>query len=335
MGQIIPVRKSDALPSDVFRNPLLENVSTAAFQDTSMFVARAVCPTVPCSDEQVLYYQFDMNTIARDKMERRSPGSEARWGAWSVTKQTVLCDQYGYKEKLPEELIASAASSGNIDVVAAKSVAEVALINAEKRFGSAFWATGKWGRDMAGQATADSTHYIYWNTSTSTPINDILAERQKILLAGKRLPNTLILGADVAATLMTHSQIVGRLNAGQTPGGPALASLEYMAKIFMVDRVLIAQAVYNSANENATATNAYILDSKSALLCYVAPEPAVLAPSGAYRFAWQGIAGNAMGIRNWRYWDQPTRSFYVEVAVNDVYSMTGSSLGTFFTGIIQ
>ena len=333
--QIIPVSKADATPSSVYRNPLLENVSIAAFQDPAMYVARAVCATVPCTDEQVLYYEFDMDSISRDKMEHRAPGTQATIGAFGVSKKTVLCDQYGYKELLPEELIRSAGNAGNIDVVSAKSVAEVALINAEKRFGSAFWTTGKWNRDMTGAASADSTHYVYWSTSTSTPIDDILAERQQILLNGKRLPNTLVLGADVAVKLMTHSQIVGRLNAGQTPGGPAMASLEYLAKIFMVERVIIAQAVYNSAAHGATASNAYILDSKSALLCYVNPDPAVLAPSGAYRFAWQGISGNADGIRNWRYWDQPTRSFAVEIAVNDTYQMTGSKLGTFFTGIVQ
>src|SRR5690242_3781504 len=179
--QIIPVSKADATPSSVYRNPLLENVSIAAFQDPAMYVARAVCATVPCTDEQVLYYEFDMDSISRDKMEERAPGTSATVGAFGVSKKTVLCEQYGYKELLPEELIKSAGAGGNIDVVSAKSVAEVALINAEKRFGTAFWTTGKWNRDMAGAGTADSTHYVYWSTANSTPIEDILAERQKIL----------------------------------------------------------------------------------------------------------------------------------------------------------
>jgi len=42
-----------------------------------------------------------------------------------------------------------------------------------------------------------------------------------------------------------------------------------------------------------------------------------------------------MGVRNWKYWDQPRRSWMVETAVNDAYLQTASKLGTFLTGIIQ
>jgi hypothetical protein len=60
-----------------------------------------------------------------------------------------------------------------------------------------------------------------------------------------------------------------------------------------------------------------------------------MTPSAGYRFAWQGIAGNAMGIRNWSYWDQPRRSTFVEIAINDAYVQTAQKLGTFLSGIIQ
>lgn len=333
MSQIIKA----ATPSDVYRNPLLDNVSIAAFQDPTEFVAPTVFPTVPVMDESFKYYSFSMDSIAQDKAKLRAPGTEAEEGVWDVSELAGLCQQWAYKEKLPEELVKSAGAAANLEIAAAKSVAEVGLINAERRFATGYFTTGKWARDMAGAASkVANTSYIYWSTTaTSTPIDDILSEALIMKLAGKRKPNTLVLGALVKQQLVTHPQIIGRLNNGQTPGGAAQATLADLAKLFEVDRVLVSTGVYNSAKENATATNAFICDSKSALLMYVAPQPAVMTPSAGYRFAWQGIAGNAMGIRNWSYWDQPRRSTFVEIAINDAYIQTAQKLGTFLSGIIQ
>lgn len=326
-----------ATPSDVYRNPVLENISMAAFQDPADFVAPIVFPTVPVDDESFKYYSFNMDSIAQDKMKLRAPGTEAEEGVWDVTELAGLCQQWGYKEKITEELMKSAGTAANIEQAATLSVAEVGLINAERRFATQYFATSKWGRDMAGAASfVANTSYIYWSTSaTSTPIDDIQSEALLMKLAGKRKPNTLVLGALVKKVLVNHPQIIGRLNNGQTPGGAAQATLADLAKLFEVDRVLVSTGVYNSAKESATASNAFICDSKSALLCYVAPNPAVMTPSAGYRFSWRGISGNDMGIRNWKYFNQPRRSWYVEAAINDAYIQTAQKLGTFLSAIIQ
>lgn len=324
-----------ATPSDVYRNPVLDNVSIAAYQDPKDFVASVVFPTVPVTDEAFKYYVFNMDSIAQDKMRARAPGTEAEEGVWDVSETSGLCQQFGYKEKIPEELIMSAGDAANIDTAAASSIAEVGLINGDRRFATNYFTTGKWGRDVSGQSTADTTHYVFWNNSASTPIDDIQAEALTMKLAGKRKPNTLVLGALVKKVLVNHPTIIGRLNNGQTPGGLAQATLADLAKAFEVDRVIVAEGVYNSAKEGATASNSFILDSKSALLCYVAPNPSRMLPSAGYRFAWSKIAGNDMGVRTWRYWDQPRRSWFVEQAVNDAYLQTASKLGTFFSAIIQ
>jgi len=324
-----------AAPSDVYRNPVLEDVSYAAFQDPSMFVARAVFPTIPSDDEQFKYYTFNMDTIGQDKARLRAPGTETEEGVWDATTATVLCEQYGYKEKVPEELERSAGAAADAETAATLSVAEVMLINAERRFATNFFVTGKWARDMVGQATADATHYVFWNNSASTPIDDVYTERGKILLAGKRIPNTMILGYTVAQRLLTNPQVMNRLVNGARPGQIAMATLEDLAKLFGVDRVLIAQGVYNSAAEGATATPAFCLDDKSAWLGYVAPRPARMTPSAGYRGTWRGIAGNDQGVRTWSYFWMPKHSTYVESIVNDVFVMVNNKLGTFFSAIVQ
>ena len=328
------IRKS-ATPGDAYRNPVLDNVSIAAFQDTSEFVARGIFPTIP-GPTAGQYYKIDTDTIAQNKAAKRAPGDVAAEGTWNLSKASYTCDQLGYREKITEELLKATGLAAKADTVAALSVAEVMLIASEVDFATNFFKTGVWDRDMAGAAsTVADTSYKYWSTSGSTPISDVLSERKRMRKVGHRFANTLVLGADVETTLLTHADIIGRVNAGQTPGHGADPTLNDLAKFFKVDRVLVANASYNSALEGATASNGFILDSKSAWLGYVNPNPMVMAPSAGYRFASEELSGNAMGVRNWRYWDQPSRSFYVESAVDDVFETVSTSLGCFLNGIIQ
>jgi len=338
----INVRKS-VVPSDVYRTPVLDDISIAAFQDdTSDFVARQWFPTVPEPDQQFKYYQIDMASIQQNKAQARAPGTPAEEGSWNASLVTALCEEFGYREKIPEELAKNLQGAAAAEEVAAKSVAEVMQISDEVRVAALAWKTGVWGRDMIGQATADATHYIFWDAAGGLPISNVLAERPKLKLASRRWPNTLVLGADVVAPLLTNPQVIARVVNGQRPGMSAQATLEDIASLFKVDRVLVAGAVYNTANEttqNAGAaqvdTPAFIFSSKSAWLGYVNPTPGKQQTSAGYRFTWQGISGNTDGYRTWKYWDQPLRSTWVEGAVDDTFKIVSPKAGMFFSAIVQ
>lgn len=325
-----------ATPGDAYRNPVLENVSMAAFQDASEFIARGVFPTIP-GPTSGTYYEINTDTIAQNKAAKRAPGDKAASGTWDLSKKTFTCEQLGYREKLPEELIAATGGGAKADTVSQMAVDEVMLIASEVDWATRFFTTGIWGRDMAGAATnVADTSYIYWSTgATSTPISDVLFERTRMKQKGKRFPNTMVLGKKVEDFLLTHPTIISRVNAGQTPGSAADPTLNDLAKFFKVDRILVASAVYNSALEGAAANNGFILNANSAWLGYVAPTPSILVPTAGYRFADTEVSGNSEGVRSWKYWQQDERSFYIEGAVDDTYKLVAANLGTFFNGIVQ
>lgn len=329
------IRKG-AVPSDAFRNPVLENISVAAFQADTDFVAKQIFPTIPCDEQQVKYYEIDMDTIAQNKAQVRAPGTAAEEGAWALSQKTVLCEAFGYREKLPEELIQSAGTqAANAEQTSAASVAEVMNINEDSRWAAAFFKTGVWARDMVGQSTADSTHYIFWDTATGVPLTNLLTERTTMKKTGKRWANTLVLGAEVVTPLLTNAQVIARVVNGQRPGMSAEATLDDIAKLCKVDRVIVAGGVQNTAAEGVAGTNGFIFNSKSAWLGYVNPSPSVNAPSAGYRFTWKGIAGNDQGYRTWRYWQQDIRSFWIEAAIDDTFKSVSTKLGMFFSNIVQ
>ena len=191
MDPTLLIRKG-ATPSDAYRNALLENVSIASFQDPTDFVANQVFPTIP-GETTGKYYEIDTDSIAQDKAAERSPGTEAEEGVWNLSQTEYGCRQYGYREKLPEELIKSTQSAAKADVTSQQSVDEVLLINAEVRWATAFFTTSVWARDMAGAASnVADVSYIYWSTyATSKPVSNVLAESIGMKLRGKRRPERL------------------------------------------------------------------------------------------------------------------------------------------------
>jgi hypothetical protein len=65
-----------------------------------------------------------------------------------------------------------------------------ALIRRENVWAGNYFKTGVWTGEVAGQATADSTHVVYWDYTTASPITDIRhAKTQARLNSGGFVPN--------------------------------------------------------------------------------------------------------------------------------------------------
>lgn len=329
-------------PSELNRNRYLENFSTAAFstgvagEGAGGFLARTLFSVLPVSDQAGKYHEINMDDVMRDEMKERAPGSLIEAVDWKVGDASYICKQYALAHKLPEEYTAEDRPALPVEEAALAIANERAMISMERRFAATYWKTGVWARDMAGAgSTVADVSYLYWNNSSSTPIEDVGAEHLRMKTTGWRRPNTLALGATVAERLLTNSQIIGRLNNGQTPGGPADASLMDLAKLFKVKRVVVADAVYNSALQGATASRGFILNSKSAWLGYVAPVMTKLTLTSGATITWKKLAGNDQGVRVYRRFSEDYRSHLIEIFHDDVQKIVSSSLGTFFDGIVQ
>lgn len=329
-------------PSELNRNRHLEGFSTAAFSTgdngdgASGFLARTLPSLLPVDDQAGKYHEIDMDDVMRDVMKERKPGAIIETEDWKLDDASYICKQYAFGQKLPEEYTAESRPALPVEEAATHIANERAMISMEVRLKNIMWGTGKGWRDLAGAATTVAdTSYVYWNRSAATPIDDIGAERVRMKKVGWRRPNTLALGAVAAEKIMTNAQIIGRLNNGQTPGGPAEASLADLAKLFKVQRVLVADAVYNTAKQGATASKDFILDAESAWLGYVAPKMTKFTLTALTTITWKKLAGNDQGVRVYRRWDDSVRSWIIEVIHDDAQKIVAANLGTFFDNIVE
>lgn len=170
---------------------------------------------------------------------------------------------------------------------ATQYVTQILMNRLEIQWVTDYFATSIW--------TTDSTPGTLWDDVTSDPIGDIETGKATVLSSTGFEPNTLVLGYDVFRQLKIHPDLVDciKYTSAET------ITPDLLARLLDVERVLVAKAVKNTSNENATASYAFT-HGKHALLCYAAPSPGIEVPSAGYNFEWTGISeglGAAAGIK--------------------------------------
>jgi hypothetical protein len=107
-----------------------------------------------------------------------------------------------------------------------------------------------------------------------------------------------------------------------------------MARLFDVDRVLVAKAVKATNNEGGTGAYAFT-HGKHALLCYSAPSPGLLQPSAGYVMSWTGVsAGLGATIGSSRLRMDSLRADRIEAEVAFDMKVIATDLGYFWNGVV-
>lgn len=267
------------LPSSnqVHINRPLTNISIMFRQRAEAYVSWRVFPTVPVVKQSDNYFEFDRADFLRDMAQPRGSSQESAGSGYNVSNSTYTCKVWAFHKDVDDQVRANTDSPLQADRNATEFVTQVLLTRMEQQWADTYFKTTVWDTD----ATPSPT----WDDVTSTPIKDVKKGIKTILQNTGWKPNVLTIGYNVAEQLSEHPTIIDRIKyTSQDVVTPQL-----LAKLFDVDKVLVAEAVKNSAVAGATASYAFI-HGKHALLCYANPSPALEAPSAGYMFEWSGIS---------------------------------------------
>lgn len=142
--------------------------------------------------------------------------------------------------------------------------------------------------------------------ANSDPFTDIQTGFDTIKANAMVRPNTFALGYLVWAKLRHHPDLLGRLSVASV----RVLTEQLLADLIGVEKVLVGDALYNTADEGQTASMSYVWD-KHALLAYVIGTPKIKSISLGYTLQMQDA----------RYvdrWDEPwVKSEFVRA--NDYY----------------
>jgi Phage major capsid protein E len=325
---------------DVHVNRPLTNISVAYSQEAAgvEFVADRAFPGIPVESKSDLYYTYKRADFNRDEMQQRALGTESAGSGYGLDSTgTYNCNVWALHKDVDDQIRANSDSPLSPDRDATIFLTNKALISRENVWAGAFFKTGVWTGEVAGAGAADSTHVVYWDSATSSPITDIRhAKTQMRLNSGGFAGNIAVFSRSVFDKLVDHPDFVDRTKYGQTAPNPAMVTRAIVAEILELEEVLVMDAVYNTAAEGAAESTAFI-GGLSAALFYRPRNPGLMTPSAGYTFNWTGLIGSTggAGLRIKTFRMEHLASDRVEIdAAYDMRSVS-KDCGFFFNNVIS
>jgi hypothetical protein len=322
--------------TSVHVDAVLTNLSVAYLQKVTNFVSGQVFKVIPVDKQSDLYFIYEKGDWFRDEAEIRADGTESAGSGYTLANGNYFCPVYAFHKDIGDQVRENTDNPLDPDRDATQFVTQRMLVRQEVQWASDYFtptasgAPQTWANEVvgAGQSNPNSlpTFTCWDDYAGSDPINDVENGKQAVLQNTGFLPNVLVIGYQVWRALRNHPEIVDRIKYTSAD----VISEQLLAKYFQVDKVLVAQAIVNTAKEGQANDFAFIM-GRQALLAYANPNPGILQPSAGYQFTWTGVSdglGQNVGMSRFRM--QHLRADRIEAQMAWVNKVIGSDLGYMF-----
>lgn len=318
-------------------NNYLTNLSVAHFQPDDWFVSPFIFPIVPVQLSTSHYYKFSKADLARDNVQRKPQfgkaqpmifGSEEALYKCEVDQIIVGIDQIGTLD------YQRAGTPGISDPRRAKVrlATEQMKLHMDRVFAEGYFKTGIWTNEytgVTGAAPAGKQFYKF-DDANFDAVHFFGGLRTEMKRNGRRDPNTLALGVEAYEGLKRNPEILERVKYSGSTANPATINQNVLAQLLEIDRVVVLNSTYNAGGLGEEDMQ-FICDSKGALLCYAAPNPAIDEASAGYTFAWD-MLGNGQYLAFDQYeGEKGTHTEYVEGLMSYTPEKVCDELGYFLT----
>lgn len=235
--------------------------STAIAYSNDEYLAEKIFPSFPVKKQSAKHFIYDRGKF-RVNDNKRGQGANSNEVTLNLTTGLpYFAEDHALRQFVADEDVENAETPTTPFVDATENVMEMHMVARERELAVLITSTGT----MTQNVTLSGTDQ--WNDYTnSDPIGDVRVARQAIHNAIHKNPNTLILGKQAYDVLADHPAVVERVKYSQL----GVLTPELLARLFDVERVLVAGAGYNTADEGQADTMSYIW-GKNAILAYIAP----------------------------------------------------------------
>ncbi|MFW6176593.1 MAG: major capsid protein [Thermoplasmatota archaeon] len=327
------IRKANPTADEVHVNAILTNISVAYIQDTTGFIADKVFPIVPVSKQSDKYFVYNQNDWMRDEAEKRAPSTESAGGGYRHSTDNYSCDIWAFHKDIDAVVRANYDNPLDPERDSAELVTQKLLIKREREFVTNYMSTGVWDTDLSGGSDGGGGDFVYFDDkANSDPIGLITEEKRAIKKATGFMPNILAIGGEVWDALKQHPDIIERIKYTQNAIN---ISPQLVAQALEVDNLVIAEGIYATNEEGATANYSQIVGDDM-LLAYAPSSPSLLKPAAGYTFAWTGYGeGNGYGVNQYSFYLPAIKSTRIEGEMAFDQKVVASSLGIFFNDVIS
>lgn len=280
----------------------------ANFQASKIFPA---CPVVTLSGE---FPTYPKEYWMKNEAKKRKPGTISAGSAHARGSDTYECEDVSFHEDVADEHVENDPNPLNPLNAATRRVSQKIAIYDEVDFSARFFTTGIW--------TTPSDPGTKWDAANSDPLGDIDGYKRTQRIATGMGVDTAVMSEGVYDVLKRHTDVKEQVKYTSSRN----ITPELLASIMEVDRVVVLNAVYDSAAYGATAAQAYIAGNHFALL-KTTKNPSLEEASAGYNFVWTGYGVNGYGVRT-LYLEEPMAT-RVEVHQYHQMKKMATDLGTF------
>lgn len=283
-------------PRSAFANQLLTNVSVAYSNES--YIAGQLFPTVFVDKETGLYFVRDKENLRAPADARRGEFSRANRVSNLLTQASYTLEEKTLETAISERVMKSYANPFDPKKNATTLVTDKLMLDKEKDLQTTILAAGAPGLDTSSS----------WATISTDIVGQIRTGRNSIQKNTGNKANTVVLSKLSLDALCKNTAFLDSIKYSGAVNEAALRNA--IAAYFDVQKVLIADAIENTAKEGQTDALDYVW-SDNCILAYVSPNAAIETPSAGYELALTG----ARFVDEW--YEQEIKSTMVRA--NDFY----------------
>ena len=251
-----------------------------------------------------------------------------------VTRTAYAVEEFALEASLDDRSRSNATPPYDPEQSKVKQITEEHMINKDVKWADAYFKTGIWtgNTEQVGVSAAPGANqFLEFSNPGSNPIGVIQVQNRTLKKATGKWANVLVLGTKVFDDLIEHPDIISRYVNVE----PGVIGVKQLAEVFFRrggGRVVVADAIQNTANVGGADAMSFILDERAMLLAYVTPSPGIDVPTAMYTFAWTGLLGpnafQTVGV--WRGRDGRAHSDWFQVRMAYTFQVISVDLAVFF-----
>lgn len=325
---------------------VLTDMSFALQQEQDGFICGQVFNHIGVATNSGNYTRYHQEYQLRHGFGERAEGTTPDAVVWNSDNDGVYrAKVYAARAIIGKQLRANINTSVDPMRDTMEVLVEHSLIFKDEMFVEHFFKPGVWGLDKEGVSFASvpdpATEFVYWNDMlNSDPIQDVTDIRDDFRERTGKEINKIVMGRRVVSALTNHPKILKRVLGGFSNSGdkPAQATLNTLAALFGVERIVVAQGIHdtNATRATHTAPSPRFIAGNHVLLVH-SPERTNLkkAMAGGY-FCWTGYeAGvNNMGVVVDRWYDRDKKVHIMEMEMAFGMHVIAAGLGVFLENAI-
>lgn len=277
------------LSGQLYVDKTLSNISSA--YKSERLIADQLSPRVPVMQETGLYFQYTKDSLILPQTIRAN-GAASHETTFYLSTSAYSVQQHSLAELVTDRDRSNADPAIRLEADVTENLTEKILIRKEVDLATLVGTAANWAN------TTSLTSTFAWsaNTTLSNPISFVDSAASTVALHSGKMPNTVVINHPTFAAAKEHTSVVDRIKYTS----PDSVTAPMLAKLFNVDRLLVAGGIYNTTQELVyTTTGDSWIWTDCAFVAYIAPTPSLRTPSALYQFT-KNEFGNPWKVKKWR-----------------------------------